>query len=182
MTMEKWIFNPFIYIAGWKALYVGLVFIIITSFAGHCTQIHFDGPLSLHHGLDLPFYFFLFENIIAWLLTAAIFYLFGLILSKSSIRFIDVAGTIAFARVPVVLTSLGILPWFKLMNTASLYYVPFTFLYLLPTLWIIILYFNAYSISCNVKGIRLIISFIAGIFIAEIISKITVIQLYKLLL
>jgi hypothetical protein len=180
--MEKWIFSPFTYIAGWKALYIGLLFIILTSFIGQYNRIHFDGPLNLHYGLNLPFYMFIIENTIAWLSTVLIFYMFGIILSKSSIRFIDVAGTIAFARVPVSLTSLGILPWFKLINTASIYYIPFNFLYILPTIWIVILYYNAYSISCNIKGIRLILSFIGAIFIAEIISKITVIQIYKLLL
>jgi hypothetical protein len=180
--MEKWLFNPFTIIAGWKALLIGTFFFFITSTAGYFTQIHFDGPLSVHYGLQLSFYLFLMENIIAWLSMVIIFYLFGTILSKSTIRFIDIAGTIALARAPISFTSLGIMQWFKLMNPSSLLFVPFYFLYMLPLMWLIILYYNAYSISCNLKGIKLIISFILGICVAEIISKIAVIQLYKLLL
>jgi hypothetical protein len=180
--MEKWIYSPFTYIAGWKALYIGFAFIILTSFIGHFTRIHFDGPLNLHPGLDLTFQFYFFENLIAWFSTVIIFYIFGILLSKSTIRFIDIAGTIALARVPVALTSLGILPWFKLMNSAWMSYMPFNFLYMLPTIWVVILYYNAYGLSCNLKGLRLILSFIAGICIAEIISKVTVILLYKLFL
>lgn len=180
--MEKWIFNPFKYIAGWNALFIGFAFFMVTSFVGYCTQIHFDGPLSLHRGLDLQFHFYFFENIIAWLATVLILYLSGLILSNSAIRFIDVAGTTALARVPVALTSLSMLPWFKLMNVSSLYYMPFNFLYMLPTIWMVILYYNAYSVSCNIKGMKLILSFIIGICIAEVLSKIAVIQLYRLLL
>ena len=180
--MEKWLFNPFTYIAGWKALLIGFAFIAITSVVGFFSQIHFDGPLNLHQGLDLQLYMFLLENIIAWLSMVIIFYPFGLILSKSSIRLIDVAGTIALARAPIALTSLGLLPWFKLMTPTSMYYMPFNFLYTLPLIWIVVLYYNAYSISCNIKGFKLIASFIAGVCIAEIISKVTVIQLYKLIL
>ena len=180
--MEKWLFTPFTYLAGWKALMIGCIFFIITSVVGYFSQIHFDGPISLHHGLDIPIHFFLLECIIAWLSLAIVFYLFGLLLSKSAIRFIDIAGTIALARTPVALTSLGLLPWFKLLNTSSLLFMPFNFLYMLPLLWIVILYYNAYRISCNLKGVRLIVSFIAGICVAEIISKIAVVQLYKLFL
>jgi hypothetical protein len=180
--MEKWLFTPFTYVAGWKALIIGFIFFMITSIVGYYSQIHFDGPISLHCGLDIPIYFFLLESMIAWLSMVIIFYLFGLLLSKSAIRFIDIAGTIALARTPVALTSLGLLPWFKFLNPASLLFMPFNFLYMLPLIWILILYYNAYQISCNLKGVRLIVSFIAGICMAEIISKIAVVQLYKLLL
>ena len=180
--MEKWLFNPFTYVAGWKSLIIGFIFFIITSVVGYFTQIHFDGPISLHQGLLIPIYIFILESIIAWLSIVIIFYVFGLLLSKSVIRFIDIAGTIALARAPIALTSLGLLPWFKLMNPSSLLFMPFYFLYMLPLIWIVILYYNAYRVSCNLKGIRLIISFIAGICIAEIISKIAVVHLYKLLL
>jgi hypothetical protein len=180
--MEKWLFAPFTYIAGWKALIIGFLFFIITSLIGYYTNIHFDGPINLHCGLTLPFYFYLLENTIAWLSMVIVFYVFGLMLSKSAFRLIDIAGTIALARAPIALTSLGILPWFKFLNTTSMLFIPFSFLYTLPVIWIIILYYHAYGISCNLKGIKLIISFIAGIFLAEIISKIAVVHLYKLLL
>ena len=46
--MEKWLFNPFTYVAGWKSLIIGFIFFIITSVVGYFTQIHIDGPISLH--------------------------------------------------------------------------------------------------------------------------------------
>jgi len=180
--MEKWLFTPFTYVAGWKALLIGLAGIATTAFIGYLLTIHFDGPLSVHIGLDIPFYIFLTESAIAWISLSCIFYVSGSLLSKSSIRFIDVAGTIALARIPVVLTALGLLPGIKIFNPTSFYLMPVFFLFMLPSIWMVILYYNAFKISCNIKGFKLIAAFVAGIYLAEIISKITVVQLYKLLL
>ena len=66
------------------------------------------------------------------------------------------------------------------MNAQSVIYLPLGFLYTLPTIWMVVLYYNAYGVSCNLKGIKLIVSFVAGIFIAEILSKLLIIQLYKI--
>ena len=58
------------------------------------------------------------EGIINWLTVTLILYITGLIISKSSIRFIDVAGTQALARFPYLFAALSnfIFPTEKIMH------------------------------------------------------------------
>jgi len=51
------------------------------------------------------------------------------------------------------------------------------FLTLLMLIWMIALMYRAYAVSCNVKGAKAIITFIVGLVIAEVLSKLAIIAI-----
>src|SRR4051812_45608613 len=104
--MKKWLFNPFVYIAGAKSLLIGWVIMLATAVIGYYSKTHFDGVVDLHTGYATPLYAYFFEQIIDWGCFALVFYIAGAIFSSSSIRFIDVAGTAALARWPVIFSAI----------------------------------------------------------------------------
>src|ERR1700677_4881392 len=99
--MKTWLFNPFKFIAGNKALLLGMGTMLITAIVCFFEKAHLDGVIDMHEGLTTPYYFYFIEPIIDWLCLVIPLYIFGRIFSASSIRFIDVAGTSALARYPI---------------------------------------------------------------------------------
>jgi len=49
--LSQWLFDPFRFIAGFKALLLGLAIILISVFVGSFSNTHFDGVLDVHTGL-----------------------------------------------------------------------------------------------------------------------------------
>jgi hypothetical protein len=90
---SQWLFNPFRFIAGFKALLLGLSIILISALVGSLGNTHFDGVLDVHIGLEAPLWFFFAEGLIDWICIAIPLFFFGLIVSRSSFRMIDVFGT-----------------------------------------------------------------------------------------
>ncbi len=185
--MKTWLFNPFKFIAGNKALLLGIGAMLVTAVACFLEKQHLDGVVDVHGPMGSPVYMFLLEPLIDWACLVIPLYIFGSILSTSAIRFIDVAGTSALARYPlffVVLASLltptmthdpSKLVQVIMTNSGLLLQLILLALVTLPfTVWTVALMYNAYSLSANVKGAKAIMSFIASILIAEIISKIII--------
>lgn len=177
----KLIYNPFERIAGSPALMSGLGIMIITAFIASFSGTHFDGLLDFHIGNRYPFFVFLVEIAINWITISFVFYASGLLLSKSRIRVIDVFGTQAMARYPFLFAApLGFFGFFRdidlsniprlvLIGTFSIFFV----------IWYVAIMFHAYRIACNLRGNRLIFSFIFGVLMAEVISKIAIVYFLK---
>lgn len=197
---STWLFTPFIYIAGWKALLAGLIAILLAGFAGSLSNTHFDGVLDTHTGGPAPLWFFLTSGIINWLSLSVVLWLFGRAVSKSSFRTIDLLGTQALARWPTLLTALAcLLPAYTrfthtLMEYARTQQLPETFsvmdagifslvigIMLLTLCWMVRLMYMSYKVSCDPTAKKGIITFIIGLILAEILSKITLIALMKTL-
>jgi hypothetical protein len=193
-----WLFNPFTYIAGWQALLVGLAAIVIAALLGSVGKTHFDGVLDLHIGAEAPLWFFIAEGFIDWLSLAIVLLLAGLILKGAGFRVIDVFGTQALARWPMLFSAaVGILPAnqrvtealvkmiqnpnqppvFPIADTAV--FAAAMIIILVMTVWMVALMYRAYAVSCNLKGAKAIISFIAALLIAESVSKFALWPLYQ---
>ena len=192
------LFSPFVYIAGWQALGLGLTAILVAGFVGSLSATHFDGVLDVHSGGSGPIESFLAEGLIDWICLALTLWVFGKTLSKTAFRAIDLWGTQALARWPTLLISLTTLPpGFRRFPQVLLAAVtqpgakiainPWdaavffgVALAMLPLIaWTVALMYQSYSVSCNVKGGKAIGTFIAGLILAEILSKIV---LYRLLI
>ena len=178
--MKKWLFNPFVYLAGSRALFLGLIAMLATSFIGYYSHIHFDGVIDIHLGSITSMNYFL-EQVIDLGTIVVLFFIGGLIFSRSSIRLIDVAGTLALARWVMIFPA--IIGFFISAPTAP----PHTIEGILKTLtpgmvvfglfgvvfgiWMIALMYYAFTVSCNMKGGKATAIFIAVLVIAEIMSS-----------
>lgn len=188
-----YLFRPFTYIAGIEALGIGLVIMIVLSVLGYYSGTYFDGALDIHYGAKmgstLPWLMHLFMQLSGWLSFVLVAWLAGRIMSKTSFRLLDLAGTMAMAKAPLLLAALwGFTPIAHLdlgklnevtmqsMMDALLQNIPTLVINLLviliPVIWFIILMYNAFSISTNLKGNRGIQIFFVVLIIAEVISKI----------
>jgi len=125
-------------------------------------------------------------------------FFFGLIVSRSSFRMIDVFGTQALARWPYLITSVVMLPeanqrfciylMSKLTQTAPAVAVNcidvFVFAFaiilgILMAIWMVALMYRAYVVSCNIKGAGAVITFIVSLIGAEVLSKFAILSLLR---
>ena len=203
-SMAQWLFNPFRFIAGLRALLPGVVIILLTSLLGSLSDTHFDGTLDVHTdigvlytGLQAPLWFFIAEGLINWLSLALPLYFFGLILSRSGVRFIDVLGTQALARWPFLFTALVMLPASHkriiqyLLSLAMQgaaadlpnYFDMTVFIFamlltILMVIWMVVLMYRAYCLCCNIKGLKAVITFIISLIGAEALSKLAIFAVF----
>jgi hypothetical protein len=193
------LFNPFVYIAGGEALALGLAVMLVAALIGSVSHTHFDGVLDTHTGAGAPLWVFLAEGLIDWLCLGLVLLGFGKIISNTAFRTIDLLGTQALARWPTFFTSIVALPpaiqrfthellrqlthpggKIDINPTDAIIFFAAA-LAMLPLLcWTVVLMYKSYSVACNVRGGKAIGTFIAGLFLAEILSKLAVYGLFRL--
>ncbi len=182
------IFNPFKRIAGWEAFGIGLVIVVLTTFTGNFAGIYFDGVIDMHFAEN-------FDSLKSWLMIpvniisiSVIMWLAGITVSKN-FRFIDILGTMTLSRAPFLLIALASF-FVKVPDLSGIMQDPFVIfdsisfiiilIFTFPIIiWSVTLLYNAYKISTGASGQKLSISFIFGLIIAEIISKIIIYQIDK---
>ena len=170
------LFNPFRYIAGSKALVLGIIFIISSALLLYSDDLIQDS--YIHIGMaDVSLWQVLLVQFMWWLVPAMLLYAGGLLLSKSHIRIIDVLGTTAVSQlilIPMIAPLL--LPAVKngslsvIENTLNgtmaatgdllavmIYGIWSTMLLVLFYVW----NYNAFATSCNVRGWKAIVYYIA---------------------
>lgn len=195
---KRSIFNPFLYIAGTNALLSGVVIIALTALLGWGSNTWLDGLIDLHYGPSGPFWLHLTIGFTNWLSMVMVLTPMAMILSPSKVRIIDIAGTQALARIPMLFaTATGFLSAPQLVGQWAVY----TFLgegepvelaghhiivaaltiliIVLMVIWMVVLMYNAYKVSANIKGTRAGVSFTAAILIAYAISKAAAIYLIR---
>lgn len=177
MKLKSLLFNPFTRIAGSKALATGLVIMIASALIGAYSGTYFDGAIDIH---PIPAFnvinalIFMMGGYIA---LVVVFYLFGVILAKG-VRFVDIAGTVAFARWPYIIAALSgfllgapkdIQAILLAMRTPAGTIA--SILILVAAIWTVALLYKAYKVSTGLKGAKCTISFIVGLIVAEVLSK-----------
>ncbi len=190
LTDKRSVFNPFSYIAGTEALFYGLALISLTALLGWASNTWLDGLLDLHYGPAAPFWIHLALGFTNWLSMVIVLTPMAMMLSPSRVRFVDIAGTQALARAPMLIaTATGFLTAPHQVGQWAVY----TFLgegesvelaghhiiiaaltilvIVLMVIWMVVLMYNAYKVSANIKGTRAGLSFTAAILIAYAISK-----------
>ncbi len=188
-SISQWLFNPFRFVAGYKALLLGLGIMLISGFIGSLGNTHFDGLLDVHTGMEAPLWYFFAEGIIDWLSLAVPLFFFALIVSSSSLRMIDVFATQALARWPYLLVAVAMLPEANrragaylmakfttgislAVNVSDMFIFGFAIIVVIfMAIWMVALMYRAYAVSCNIKGVKAIITFIVSIIGAEALSK-----------
>lgn len=177
--------NPFERIAGIKALLWGLLSIIIGSVVSYFTGWHYHGMLHFGPALNNEAWCYVAERLTVWLLPATVFLIGGLILSKSKIRLIDVYGTTAFAQIPLFIGTLSSLIFdvetvgtAKVVNIVEL--ALFSLFIIIFVVFNIVWMYNAFKVSCNVKGVALRLFFIAAFIGCDILSRYVISFYYTL--
>jgi len=192
----QWLFNPFKFVAGYKALLSGLVIILLSGLIASFGNAHFDGVLDVHTGLESPLWFFFAEGLINWVCMAVPLFFFGLIVSRTSFRMIDVLGTQALARGPYLIAALAMLPDANrrfgeyltarltqaapavAINYADVLIFAFALIVIiLMAVWMVALMYVAYTLSCNIKGAKAVITFILSLIGAEVLSKAVILRM-----
>lgn len=168
------LFNPFRYIAGSKALIMGYLFIVASAlmlYSGNLIQDSY-----IHIGMaEASFLEVLGAQTIWWIVPAVLLYLCGMALSKSKIRIIDILGTTAFAQIvlllmiaPMLLPSVqqSTTEFVAAMQSGTIpttIPIPLTISGIWSTIGLILFYiwnYNAFSVSCNVRGWKAVALFI----------------------
>jgi hypothetical protein len=173
-------FNPYIRIAGLQAFGIGIIINIIIAVIANYRNIYFDGVLDMHFvKISNLINAFTIMSINIAVLTI-IMWIAGLLVTRN-FRFIDILGTMTLAKTPYLI--LAIVAFFipkpnietilqnpiSILNNTSL--IIFTILSIPITIWYITLMYNALKVSCDIKGLKLNITFISALIIAEIVSK-----------
>lgn len=183
----KRLINPFLYIAGGKALAWGLAIIAIET-AWFCgigfiqdSYLHFAPAPAVNTLVKTAA-----MQLAMWLSPALLLWLCGLMLSRSKIRLIDILGTTALAQAPLLLLllplSIGRLNDMlkaaaEAVRSGGVPELP-TVLLLLYGLWglaVIILFYirnyQAFSVSCNLRGWRAAVPFIVVVLLVTVLSQ-----------
>lgn len=187
--MLKKLFNPFVYIAGGKSLLIGIAILLATSLIGYMSGTHFPDVLSVKIGYSSKLVYYVAQGIVNWLSISVLLYIFALVLSKSSVRLIDIFGTQALARYPYFIAGLfsfspsmlefsSYLGWtflhygepVEISNLSMVIAIVLIVLTIAITVWMVALMFNAYKLAANLKGAKLIVSFIVAIMGAMALS------------
>lgn len=191
-SVFAYLFKPFRFIAGKESLFIGLAVLALLFVLGYWTNTHFDGALDAHYACltkQTQAWIHAVYQLVAWFSPVVVLYPVGRILSSSSVRLVDMAGTLAMARFPLLLLALwgfnpdvhicmeginpfdtdavmsffgdkiGLLVWTGLLSLVAI-------------VWYVVVLYNAYSVSANLKGSRGGWSFAIGLIISEIISKV----------
>lgn len=186
------LFNPFIYLAGWTSLSIGLIILFITAILCYYSNTHLDGVIGVGPGVPASLFTHILESLIAWLSLSLTLYIFGKIMSKTSFRLIDLLGTQALARAPLLIAVLANFPEVNRRVTKYLLwkylqvgdeitatqvdivlYVLVIIVMILVLIWTITLMYNAFKVCCNLKGAKAGISFAIALIIAHFFASST---------
>ena len=185
--MIRFLINPFEKIAGAKSLIIGIIIMVLTAFISTYNYFIPDGLIGFHFYFGLTLTDNLLNALIILIVASLIYYVTGIMVSKSKIRFIDVLGTFSLSRFPyLIMAFLAFLfpvkKFWKFLVTISdpdfsiftsfekFYMIAFFIISLVAVIWSVGLMFNAYRISCNLKGSKAVISFIISTMLSFIVS------------
>lgn len=185
MTVFRWMFNPFVRIAGIRSLVLGLAGIVAAGLIAAGAGIRFDGLLDVHAGYEVALWVPVVEGMVNWAVFTLLLVVAALLFSKSTVRMIDVAGTQALARMPLLpVAAICGLPWIReafdeMARSAisgQLSGIPWmgvavgAVVTLAGVVWMVALMWKAFSVSCNMKGGRAIALFVLAVLIGEVVT------------
>ena len=183
--------NPFEKIAGWQALGLGLIFVVLTALIGSAKGTYFDGVLDLHFSYN-PYSLWISCAMLAIdLATIIIMFLIAGVIFSKNFRIIDVVGTNFLAKgtaLFLVLTAFipiqdtvsdALKDPILFMKNPNILFTSFTFilqtvLSILLLIWYIALLYNAFNVSLNIKKNGKVVIFIFVLIFAEIVSGISI--------
>ena len=135
--------NPFEWIAGGQALGWGLLGMVVSTVICYLSGWHYHGLLHFGPAPNPAWWCYAVEHLVVWIVPAVLFYLGGLILSRSRIR-----------AQPGFLVGI----WLSLIGMIFL-------------VWALVWMFKALKVSCNLKGYPLGILYCVAVFGGDILCR-----------
>jgi len=192
----KWVYNPFEKVAGWKAFGIGLIILCITTVIGYFGNMVFYG-ISIKTVSSVTWGSAFFLQALGLVAIVIVMWITALLFAKHT-RFQDILGTVTLAKYPLLPAAIVLLLFssrmteltqkimsvniYEIMNVITISDYVFLLLFsiiLLPILvWEIVLLFNAFRVSTNLKGVKCVLLFIAILFISEIITNVVISIIY----
>ena len=178
--LSTWLFNPFLFLGGERILTAGLIILAIHIPIGYMLDIRFDGAIDMHLVSSVSSWMTpVFDILIAW--GTMVICMFGAArLFQSPIRLIDIAGAVAVARIPLLISILpvnlldpnveSVEQLLSLQGGEFYQLVALGIISMIFLVWFFVLLFNAFKINSNLKGARLWTGYLGSILIAEIVS------------
>ena len=185
MTIAQWLFNPFVRIAGGQALAVGLAVIFASALAASAGGVHFDGLLDFHLGSSVPLQVAVMEGLVNWSVITVLLWLVSLLAAPRTVRLVDIAGTQALARWPLLLAAIACIPPAVRQGNEKLVAETLAGRFAMPpaatvvgglfalacVIWMVSLMWKAFSVSCNQRGGRAAAIFVAALLAGEAATK-----------
>ena len=180
------VLNPFERIAGFQALGWGLLGMVVSTVICYLSGWHYHGLLHFGPAPNPAWWCYVIEHLVVWIVPAVLFYLGGLILSRSKIRVIDVLGTVAFAQLPLILMNLfNLLPPIQNITKVDMNIPPaellaqpgflvgvwLSLIGVIFLVWALVWMFNALKVSCNLKGYPLGILYCIAVFGGDVLCR-----------
>ncbi|MCE2514574.1 MAG: hypothetical protein J4F37_06110 [Acidobacteria bacterium] len=186
MSIAQWLFNPFVRFAGAPALGIGLTIIVATGLVAAAAGVHLDGLLDFHPGYTVPLWVPVVEGLVNWSVFTVLVWAVSLLITGRTVRLVDIAGTQALSRHPILLSALVCAPpgvrraheetvaamaegrlalpqgWEPVV--AALVIAACLF-------WMVWLMWKAFSLCCNQRGARAVTIFAALILVGEVATK-----------
>ncbi|HPT20626.1 MAG TPA: hypothetical protein PLR88_01660 [Bacteroidales bacterium] len=188
--MIKRLINPFIYIAGAPSLIAGILIIFLTSVIGYYSNTYFPDVISVKTAPGLKVWYLIILGFSNWLVLSTVLYLAAVIFSKSSVRVVDIFGTQALARFPYLLASfIGFsgsidrfgkyVLWTYLQKgepviisvSTMIFAIILIVITIMLTVWLIVLNYNAFKVSANIKGTKSIVLFTTSLIISIVFTS-----------
>ena len=110
MSVARWLFNPFVRIGGEQALAIGLGVIVVSGLVAAAGGAHFDRLLGFRAGFSVSWWVPVVEGLVNWSVISVLLVLVSLLVAPRTVRLVDIAGTQALARVPLLLAALACVP------------------------------------------------------------------------
>lgn len=182
----NFLINPFERIAGFQALSWGLLGMVVSTVICYQSGWHYHGLLHFGPAPNPAWWCFAVEHLVVWIVPAMLFYLGGLILSRSRIRLVDVVGTVAFAQLPFILMNLfNLLPPIQNMTKLDMTMPPaemvaqpgfllgiwLSVIGMIFLIWGLVWMYKALKVSCNLKGYQLGILYCVGVFGGDVLCR-----------
>ena len=191
MTVARWLFNPFIRIAGGQALAIGLTLIVLSGLAAAAAGVHFDGLLDFHPGYSVSFRVPILEGLVNWSVISVILVLVSLLVAPRTVRVVDIAGTQALARWPLLPAALACVPGPVREANDELVAAAAEGRMVTPpaaslvaglfavdcAIWMVWLMWKAFSVSCNQRGGRAVAIFVAALLAGEMATKFLLVRM-----
>ena len=191
MSVARWLFNPFVRIGGEQALAIGLSVIVVSGLVAAAGDVHFGGLLSARAGYSVSWWVPVVEGLVNWSVISVLLVLVSLLVAPRTVRLVDIAGTQALARVPLLLAALVCVPApvrdanrelatatvegrIGTLTAASLVA---GLLGVACVIWMVWLMWKAFAVSCNQRGARAVAIFVAAVIVGELATSFLLIRM-----